>query len=300
MNEHPRAQRERLAYIDFAAYFLGRFRRSDVVDRFGVGPAAATRDIALYRDLAPGNLELSTSDKAYRSTPVFSPLFEHQVERVLSALTRGFGEGLSGAGSSIVRSEVPYELAAPSLEVLAPISRAIHLGKAVRLRYYSVTSGQSERTLVPLALASNGARWHTRAFDRKSGEFRDFVLNRIESPEVLEDSVVLPKETAENDIEWGRILELKLVVHPQHPRPEVAARDYPIKDGVLKVRVREAVAGYVMRQWAVDCSPDHSLDAKEFALWLPDSLSLYGSSSARLAPGYVHPHRVVRASGVPA
>lgn len=291
MGELPRAQQERLAYIDFAAYFLGRFRRADVVERFGVGPAAATRDIALYRELAPTNLELSTTEKAYRCTPAFSPLFEHQVERVLSALTRGFGEGVSGTGSALVRSEVPRELVTPSLEVLAPISRAIHLGKAVRLRYHSVTSGQSERTLVPLALASNGARWHTRAFDRKSGEFRDFVLNRIESPEVLEDSSVSPEERAENDIEWSRVLELKLVVHPQHPRPEVVARDYPMKDGVLKVRVREAVAGYVMRQWAVDCSADHSLDAKEFALWLPDSLSLYGSSSANLAPGYASPLR---------
>lgn len=291
MNDLPRAQQERLAYIDFAAYFLGRFRRVDVAERFGIGPAAATRDIALYRELAPQNLVLSTTEKAYRSSDAFRPLFEHQVERVLSALTRGFGEGVSVSGSAIVRSEVPRELSTPLLEVLAPISRAIHLGKAVRLRYYSVTSGQSERTLVPLALVSNGARWHTRAFDRKSGEFRDFVLNRIESPEVLEDSTVLPAERAENDLEWSRMLELKLVVHPQHPRPEVVMRDYPMKDGVLKVRVREAVAGYVLRQWAVDCSADHSLDATEFSLWMPDSLSLYGSGSARLAPGYVPPSK---------
>jgi hypothetical protein len=47
------AQRERLAYIDFRLYFMGEVGRPDLASRFGVAPAAATRDLALYREVAP-------------------------------------------------------------------------------------------------------------------------------------------------------------------------------------------------------------------------------------------------------
>ena len=67
----------------------------------------------------------------------------------------------------------------------------------------------TNRELVPVALADNGLRWHVRAFDRKSKEFRDFVLTRMEKPTVLEDSPVLENETNEKDDQWNRIIELE-------------------------------------------------------------------------------------------
>ncbi len=149
----------------------------------------------------------------------------------------------------------------------------------------------TEREIVPLALVDTGMRWHVRAFDRKSGEFRDFVFTRMANPVVLEDSPVLPEETAEKDDQWNRLIELVLVPHPKHARPEVVELDYGIADGALKAKVRAANAGYMLRRWNVDCSPDHSLSGPEFALWLADPLALYGASSASLAPGYVDPRK---------
>jgi hypothetical protein len=51
------AQLERLAYIDFRLYFLGEIGRPDLANRFGIAPAAATRDLAMYREVAPRNIE---------------------------------------------------------------------------------------------------------------------------------------------------------------------------------------------------------------------------------------------------
>ena len=48
------------------------------------------------------------------------------------------------------------------------------------------------------------------------------------------------------------------------------------------------LVGYLLKLWAVDCSPDHSLDPEVFHLWLRDPLSIYGASTS-LAPGYVQP-----------
>ncbi len=73
------------------------------------------------------------------------------------------------------------------------------------------------------------------------------------------------------------------------PRPEITAMDYKMEGGVPKVNLRAATAGYILRQWSVDCSPDHSLRGHEFRLWLKDSLALYGVRNAILAPGYRAP-----------
>lgn len=285
-----KTQLERLAHIDFRLYFLGELGRADVSDRFGTGPAAATRDIAAYRQFAPDNVVFDVASKVYRSNSAFVPLFDHSPQRVLTALSQGFGQGLGDTLEPMVRCEFPVQLSLPSMRVLAPITRAIHQRKAVRLGYTSVKSGRTEREIVPLALVDIGIRWHVRAFDRRHKQFRDFVFTRMDNPEVLDGSPVLREESVESDVQWSRVIELELVPHPAHPRPEVVLMDYPFdQDGAMRLKVRAANAGYMLRRWTVDCSPDHSLRGLEYALWLRDPLSLYGSSNAQLAPGYQDP-----------
>lgn len=295
----PRAQLERLSYIDFRLYFLGELRRNDLIERFGTGPAGATRDIAMYKQIAPRNLDLNASTKVYAPSQAFEPVFDHEPQRTLTALSQGFGEGFERREPPL-RCETPFPLNQPDMAVLAPITRAINCGKAVRLTYHSVSSGKGEREIVPFGLVSNGVRWHTRAYDRKSKDFRDFVFTRMESPQVLEESPIQREESPENDVQWSRIVELELVIHPGHPRPEVVQRDYPMVDGVLKVKARATNLGYLLQLWRVDCSPKHTLRAVEYPLWLRDPFALHGVENALLAPGYVSPADLLSSlSGAP-
>jgi predicted DNA-binding transcriptional regulator YafY len=174
------------------------------------------------------------------------------------------------------------------MDVLAPVCRAIHAKRPVSIRYHSMSSGESRRVIVPFALVDTGLRWHVRAFDRKSGEFRDFVLTRIEAPTLLDEE---PKadERPDNDIQWTRIVELDFVPHPRLERPEIIRMDYGMTDGPIRMRVRAAVAGYMLLRWSVDASPDHSLKEEQYRLWLSDPLALYGVENAKLAPGYRAP-----------
>lgn len=288
----PRPQRERLAYIDFCLYFLGQLRRLDLAERFETGPSGATRDIAVYRDLAPNNCELEQAQKSYRPLPTFTPLFTHSPRRVLTALSQGFGEGLGDEPESLLRCDFPRELTVPSVDVLAPISRGIHRGLAVRVDYTSIESGLTEKIIVPIALVDNGVRWHARAFDRERGQFRDYVLTRMENPVVLEDSPARKEEGVDQDAEWSRVITLHLVPHPNHPRPELVRKDYGMRDGVCEVKVRAANAGYMLKSWSVDCSPDHQLSPRDYPLWMPDPFALYGADNAQIAPGYVDPKQL--------
>jgi len=285
------AQRDRMAYIELRLWFVGEIRRQDLALRFGIQTAAATRDLGLYKELAPANIEYDGSSKTYIIGRTFKPMFDFPAERVLTWLSEGFGDGEPVRSRTGITCDIPNKLGQPDLTILASITRAISHKCAVRIKYQSVENGKSEREIVPFAILDTGLRWHTRAFDRKTGEFRDFVLTRIQNPVVLKDAPVGANERPDQDIQWTRIVELELVPHPDQPRPEITVMDYGMQDGSLRMKLRAATAGYILRKWSVDCSPDHSLRGHEFRLWLKDPLALYGVKNALLAPGYRSPDK---------
>ena len=282
-------QRDRLAFIELRLRFIGEIRRQDLVSRFGIQAAAATRDIGVYKDLAPGNLDYDTKNKVYCYADGFTPVFDFPAERVLAWLSQGFGDGEPSALKSWITCEIPSRLTKPGLDTLACVTRAIHQERPLKVTYYSLSIGETEREIVPFALIDNGLHWHARAFDRRSKDFRDFVITRMQRSVMLKESDVLPHEKSDQDIQWTRIVELELVPHPDQPRPEITEMDYGMRDGVLRMKLRAATAGYILRKWSVDCSPDHSLRGHEYRLWLKDHLAIYGVRNAVLAPGYRSP-----------
>jgi hypothetical protein len=223
--ELTQPQRDRLAFVELRVRFIGEIRRQDLVARFGIQSAAASRDLALYKELAPGNIDYDSKAKTYVLGPDFRAVFDFPPERVLSWLTQGFGDGEPMRLKAWVACESPSRLTHPDLDVLASVTRAIHQECPLAIEYHSIANGQAERQIVPFALIDNGLRWHVRAFDR------------------------------------------------------------------LRMKLRAATAGYILRKWSVDCSPDHSLRGHEFRLWLKDPLALYGVKNALLAPGYRSPDK---------
>ena len=287
------AQRERLSHIDFKTCFLGAIGRSDLVVRFGIKEAAATRDITLYKDLAPDNLEYDTKAKIYIRAPSFEPLFDYSPSQALAALAHGFGDDFVGKHKALIACETPAQLNNPDLERLSVLTRAIHQHKVVSLVYRSLSSGRSTREVVPFVLVDNGLRWHIRGYDRKRSRFSDFVITRISEPEIL-DEPLKEHENREHDIQWNRIVELEIVPHPKLKHPKTIETDYAMENGVLKVNVRAAVAGYVLRRWNVDCSEKHSMDGPEYHLWLKNRQALYGVDNLVIAPGYSQSNQITK------
>ena len=279
------AQRERLAHIDFVLMFKGEARRTDLVERFNISPSVATQDFARYKEIAPQNVVYDEKRKQHLKAASFVSLFDFDVIRTLATLSQGFGDGFSGQLKPPLACEAPYHLNKPSLSIVAKVTEAIHKGKALSITYVSLSSGETTREIVPHTLVDNGLRWHVRGFDRKHGEFRDFVLTRIKAAGVLEDSILSEAELETQDRQWNRFVELELVPHPRIEHSEAIELDYGMKGGVLKVEIRAATAGYLLRQWHVDCSTEHSLVGFEYQLWLRNSQALYGVTNLSIAPG---------------
>ena len=284
--ELTQAQRDRLAFIELRSRFLGEIRRQDIVSRFGVQEAAATRDIAQYKELAPRNLEYDTKSKIYRRATWFSPLFEPSVERVLTWISQGFGDSEPLRFRPFLICENPGRLSRVDLDVLATLTQAIFHQRPVEIGYRSLSSGLTSREIVPVALAENGLRWHVRAFDRRTKEFRDFVLGRIADAKFAAGEPA-EHESPSQDIQWNRIAELALVPHPANVQhPDTIEAEYGMTSGVLRIQVRAALAAYLLRHMNVDCTADHSMRGPEFHLWLRNRQALYGVTNLVLAPGY--------------
>ncbi|WP_064663266.1 WYL domain-containing protein [Pseudoalteromonas sp. MQS005] len=287
----PQATRDRIAHIDFTLLFKGEAVRADLVDRFSIAAAQATKDFTLYRELAPSNIEYDQKLKLHKRGEAFEPLFDYDVVRTLATISQGYGDGFTGKVKPPLACEAPYHLNKPSLSIVAKVTEAIHKGKALSITYVSLSSGETTREIVPHTLVDNGLRWHVRGFDRKHGEFRDFVLTRIKAAFVLEDSTLSPSVIKESELEtqdrqWNRFVELELVPHPRIEHSEAIELDYGMTGGVLKVEIRAATAGYLLRQWHVDCSKAHSLQGTEYQLWLKNTPTLYGVGNLNLAPGF--------------
>ena len=93
LQELGHAQRDRMAYIELRLWFVGEIRRQDLASRFGIQTAVATRDLGLYKEMVPSNIEYDGRSKAYVIGQDFRPLFDFPAERVLTWLAEGFGDG---------------------------------------------------------------------------------------------------------------------------------------------------------------------------------------------------------------
>lgn len=287
LSKLTQAQRDRLAYLELRLRFVGEIGRHDLIQRFGIQTAAATRDLTTYRMLAASNLAYDRNRKTYTQTNDFRPIFTFSADRVLAWLSEGFGDGEPAGSAPGICCVTSSRLAQPDLDMLGVVTRAIYQRCALRMEYHSLASGKTQREIVPFALIDTGLRWHVRGYDRRRKAFRDFVITRIKRPKLLADSPVGEHERPEQDVQWSRILEVELVPHPDQPHPDITVMDYGMRSGALRLRLRGATAGYLLRKWSIDCSPDHRLRGPEYRLWLKDPLLLYGVETAALAPGYL-------------
>ncbi len=291
LNQIARPQQERLAYIEFRLVFLGCLNRSDLVSRFGLKESAASRDLALYKQLASNNITYDTVERTYRIGLQLKPLFDYQTQQVLTALAEGFGDDFVASCGSMLPVERPSRLNTLSIEVLAPISRALFSGRSLTVTYRSLSSGRTTLPLIPLTLVDNGLRWHLRAYDLQHERYADFMLNRIEKVEEADskaDQVALRQQ----DSDWQQQLELILVPHPALTHPDTIAFEYGMADNRLRLSVRAALAGYLLRRWSVDCTPDHRLQGPEYHLWLQNAEALRHAAkdtlpNLTLAPGFL-------------
>jgi predicted DNA-binding transcriptional regulator YafY len=268
------ATRQRLQYIEIMAFYTGVVTRSDVAKAFGISDAAATKDLKLYGDLSPNNLLYNHGVFGFVPSPAFSPAF---AELAPAAVLPIIAANLAVAGGpygqesiyGLATAALPLPARLPSPQVLAQITRAIHGGKQLRVSYRSLSErdSQQQRILEPHALVDTGLRWHVRAYNRDSYDFRDFVLSRITQAECLETPA---ESSVQYDDDWVEMLSLILGPHADldAQKRESLLLDYGASAETITIGVRRALVGYVLQRLSVDTTEDHSLNPNAYQLML--------------------------------
>ncbi len=268
------ATRQRLQYIEIMAFYTGVVTRSDVAKAFGLSDAAATKDLKLYGDLAPNNLLYNHSVFGFVPSPAFSPAFAELAPTAVLPIIAGnlaVAGGPYGQDSiyGLATATLPLPARLPSPQVLAQITRAIHGGKQLRVSYHSLSErdSQQQRILEPHALVDTGLRWHVRAYNLDSYDFRDFVLSRITQAECLEARA---ESNVQYDDDWVEMVSLQLGPHAGLDAQKRASLllDYGANGAAIEIEVRRALIGYVLQRLSVDTTEDHSLNPNAYQLML--------------------------------
>lgn len=222
-------------------FWKGELQRADVVDRFGVNPAQAAADFSAYMAIAPSNMEYNKSRKRYLPLPGFEPKFICPTSL----------DEFAGIESPVVTVETwPMPSRTASSETLQAVVKAIRQREAVEVRYQSMTDPKpSWRWLSPHAFASDGERWHVRAFCHKREEFRDFVLGRIVATRHTRKTDI----SASDDIDWHDIITVTAKPNPvlsEEQQIAIAAEYAMPRSRELKLQLRRSMLFYLNARFA--------------------------------------------------
>lgn len=139
------------------------------------------------------------------------------------------------------------DLSHVSPRVFGILLQAIHRQSGVRILYCSMSSPQGrERIVYPHAFVRAPRRWHVRAWCDHRQDYCDFNLGRIASAEAVDSETLHP---GSEDSAWTRFLELTVVPHPDMTieQQRMVAQEYFPGSMALRLRVREALAGYAIQ-----------------------------------------------------
>ncbi len=244
----------RFEFIEWRLFWEGHLNRSDLEDRFGISTPQASVDLRNYREVAGENIEYNATERRFVASKPMKPRFLQVSANRLLLQLRAFVNGVLKR-DDLFFSDMPDVDVAPEIvrdvraEVLQSILNAIRSKSAVTVRYQSLTSSRW-RDIAPHALAFDGHRWHARAFCCERKEFRDFVLTRIERLSKHKPVSFEP----DNDLAWQNKIELLLCPHPDlsEEQSEAIQRDYDMRDGVRKIKMRLSLAYYFIKRHNLD------------------------------------------------
>jgi predicted DNA-binding transcriptional regulator YafY len=259
-DSRPFAARRRLSLIEERLFWIGEVNRNDLVQRFGVSMSQASADIARYLALQPQGVGYDRSAKRYVADETFRPVLGMPDAARLLGQLRLVDAGLLAVADTSL-GEAPPFAATPVPEravdpfVLRALMRAIRSRTAVSARYQSMSRPEPLRRVIePHALAYDGFRWHVRAHDRESGEFRDFVIGRILAPRAAGPALA----NAASDAAWHSFVVLQIAPHPglTAAQARAVAHDYGIRGASAPIRVRRSLLYYALKRLGLDVPPD--------------------------------------------
>lgn len=243
----------RLEFVEFRLFWEGGVNRSDIVDEFGVSVPQASKDLALYQEQAPANIVYDRSEKRYFASDAFRPKFiELDAAAYLDRLAPTTATG-GDTHAMLVADRLPIPQRRIASNSLRSLLAAVRGNRSIEILYQSMSEARPEprwRRVSPHAFASDGLRWHTRAYCHIDQKFKDFILSRCLDCRDLGEAGSFPA----SDEFWNSQFHVVLIPNPMlaSGRQEVVAQDFAMVDGRVVVPVRRAMLYYFSKRLRLD------------------------------------------------
>lgn len=248
----------RLEFVEFRLFWEGGVNRSDIVKEFGVSVPQASKDIALYQEHAPENIVYDRSEKRYFAADAFQPKFivldaaaylDQLVPRPLAAGTQVQSSDHSNHFAD--RLPIPERTIEPN--VLRALLGAVRRNHSIEILYQSMSRVRPEplwRRVSPHAFASDGLRWHARAYCHIDRKFKDFILSRCLDCRNLGEA----GSNSKSDQLWNSHFRVVLIPNPTltGSQQSVIAQDFAMENGRVVVPVRHALLYYFCKRLRLD------------------------------------------------
>lgn len=236
------SQEARLRAIDLAAFWEGRVNRAELIRRFGISVPQATNDLRDYQARAPRNLRYDTREKAYLAERDFRPLFgEPNAEAWLL-------DAHAPRGLPVAVMPMPARRLDPWL--LRRVVQAQRAGLALHVLYQPMNQPEpSWRWLSPLAFATDGMRWHLRAWNHDARRHEHLLF-----PRMIEMGEERPAGQLPEDPDWERMIPIRLrpAARLSPAQRRVIEADYAMEGGEAVLAVRAALLFLLLRRLGLD------------------------------------------------
>ena len=249
-------QDRRLEFIEFRLLWEGRINRGELVKFFGISIQQASLDISRYLARAKNNLRYDRKRKLYCVTNTFKPVYVSDDSKSFLDQLLGLTIGTLPTAQSFIGWRPPCDVVQFPARLIRPdlligINRAIRDGLDIEIVYQSLRRDSATRRWVaPHAIAFDGTRWHVRAWCHENHDFRDFVVTRVQRIIKSRNSRV----DAAEDARWHTFTSV--VLRPKARLTEAqqlaVAAEFGMKNGLLKLSVREALVYYFVRSLQLD------------------------------------------------
>lgn len=258
------AATERLRFLEKLAWWRGVVNRKDLRQAFGISQPQATIDLQRFQQLNPTAVRYDLRRKHYESTlemkcALHRPVLEEGLMLFLGDPGCGVFPWCLASRIADMTDDAMLDridgvwVAGRSADPI--VERMLFLAVVRRSSIRVSLKSASNRVpveidIAPKAFVFDGGGWLARSWDLSNHCYFDLPLSEVAAAGWPDD----PFEPEVPDHTWDREETLNLVLHPslRSEERDALVRRYGLKDGVLSLRVREAMRGRILEYLRVD------------------------------------------------
>lgn len=169
-----------------------------------------------------------------------------------SGLTKAFAI-LTSDDESTPFSALPRPERKADRRTIALLHQAITSGKAIQVRYTSMSSGADEgQWIAPTRFTSDGESVHVRAHSFKHGEYRNYLPIRIDPESSFEEKLI--DELLPEDVDWNTraMIWLRPKAGLSDQQAKVVRREFGFEGEWLRLETRKALEFFFNRRCGLD------------------------------------------------